>query len=188
MKSTQTVCVWRVVHTNRGNSAGRVGPSAGPFGAALKARSDTPEGCGAGAPQPAGTAGGAGRLDVCEPSLLHTDGYPLMGKSFSAGCGRVFSGCDYRLRRDQPRWQPGSQGPVLFAWPCCACGTAGGSRRRWGSGSGLVWRDCCSSCRCRVPWPFAGVPVRGGVGTPCARGSGFSACRTFGDAGSWFPV
>ena len=32
-----TVCVWRVVHTNRGNSAGRLGPGAGPFGAALKA-------------------------------------------------------------------------------------------------------------------------------------------------------
>ena len=72
------VCVWRMFHTNRGNSPGGTGArGAGPSGAGLRARSDTPEGCGAGAPQPAGTAGGAGRLDACEPPLLRTDGYPL---------------------------------------------------------------------------------------------------------------
>ena len=71
------VCVWCVFHTNRGNSAGRVGPSAGPFGAALKARSDTPEGYGAGVPQSSGRGRGAGRLDACELPLLRTYGYPL---------------------------------------------------------------------------------------------------------------
>ena len=89
-----------------------------------------------GAPQSAGTAGGAGRLDTCEPPLLRTYGYPLTGKSFSTGCGTVISGYDYRCRRDQPRWQPGSQGLTLFAWRHCACRTLGASRRRWGSGSG----------------------------------------------------
>ena len=64
------------------------------------------------------------------------------------------------------------------AWHCCACGTPGASRRRWGSGSGLVWRGSGSSCIGPVPWPFAGVPVRGGGSTPCARGSGLSAGRT----------
>ena len=52
--------------------------------------------------------------------------------------------------------------PLLLrysAWRHCACGTAGGSRRRWGSGSGPGWRACCSPGTGRVPWLFFGFPA-----------------------------
>ena len=72
------VCVRRVFHTNGGNSPSGTGTRRRPpLRSRSKARSDTPEGCGAGAPQSAGTARERGRLDTFEPPLLRADGYPL---------------------------------------------------------------------------------------------------------------
>ena len=71
------VCVRRMFHTTGGNSPGGTGTRRRPpLRSRPKARSDTPEGWGAGVPQSAGRAGSAGGLDTFTPPL-RTDGYPL---------------------------------------------------------------------------------------------------------------
>ena len=128
-------------------------------------------------PSPGVVSGDGFRQGADLPRCLGP-GWP--GESLSGNCGMVFTVYDYRCRRDRPRSQPGSQRLILLAWSCFACGTGCAFRRRWGSGSGLVWRVWGSSCRCRVPWLFAVFLGQGGVGTPCAPGSGSWPGRTFG--------
>ena len=54
------VWVWRVCHTNGGNSPGGTGAGCRSLLSRPKARSDTPQGCGAGVPQSSGRSRGVG--------------------------------------------------------------------------------------------------------------------------------
>ena len=91
------VCVMRIFHTTGGNSPGGTGARRRSFQSRPRARSDTPQGCGGGAPQSSGTVGGAGRLDAFETPILRTDGFPLTR---------------------QPGWTCTAPGPVLLMCDC----------------------------------------------------------------------
>ena len=77
---------------------------------------------------------------------------------------------------------------ALSAPPATASGLSGVARHSTHIWSGSGSRRSGSPCIGPVPWPFAGVPVRGGDGTPCVRGSGLSAGHTLGGLGPWPPV
>ena len=66
------------------------------------------------------------------------------------------------LLRRVPLW------PQLSAWRRCACGTAGGPRRRSRTAIGQGWQACCSSGIGRALRPSAAVRGQGAAGTPCA--------------------
>ena len=85
--------------------------------------------------------------------------------------------------------RPASPWPLPSAWRRCACGTAGGPRRRFRTVIGRESPACCSSCTCRVPWLSEGVSVHRAAGTLCALDScsgpvrtpsGLGVCRQLG--------
>ena len=68
--------------------------------------------------------------------------------------------------------------PEPSAWRSCACGTAGGPRRRWGTAIGRESPACYISGTCQAAWPSVSVPQRSAAGTPCPLDSWSGPVRT----------
>ena len=58
--------------------------------------------------------------------------------------------------------------PCVSAWSRCACGTAGGPRRRSCTAIRRELPACYISGICQAAWPSVSVPQRSAAGTPCA--------------------